>query len=142
MRLQPPPQFNRSSTWGRDFCAYESPIGSSDSRQLTDQADTTHPSSSPMLPRRPLTRWTATSTLPPRSVHSTMDISHKLTSSQGRPRLKKAVAKAYSPLFGRDIDPETEVTITTGANEGMLSAFMGFIEPGNEVIVFEPFFDQ
>ena len=34
------------------------------------------------------------------------------------------------------------MTITTGANEGMLSAFMGFLEPGDEVIVFEPFFDQ
>lgn len=61
---------------------------------------------------------------------------------KGRPRLKKAIAKAYSPLFGRDVDPETEVTITTGANEGMLSAFMAFIEQGDEVIVFEPFFDQ
>lgn len=40
------------------------------------------------------------------------------------------------------IDPEKEVTITTGANEGMLSAFMGFLEQGDEVIVFEPFFDQ
>lgn len=40
------------------------------------------------------------------------------------------------------MNPDTEVTITTGANEGMLSAFMGFLEPGDEVIVFEPFFDQ
>ncbi|KAI4127037.1 MAG: hypothetical protein LQ338_003406 [Usnochroma carphineum] len=62
--------------------------------------------------------------------------------TKGRPRLKKAIAKAYSPLFGREIDPDTEVTITTGANEGMLSAFMGFIEPGDEVVIFEPFFDQ
>ncbi|KAI4241832.1 MAG: hypothetical protein L6R40_004378 [Gallowayella cf. fulva] len=62
--------------------------------------------------------------------------------TKGRPRLKKAIAKAYSPLFGRDIDPETEVTITTGANEGILSALMGFIEAGDEVVVFEPFFDQ
>ncbi|KAL8770234.1 MAG: hypothetical protein Q9194_005234 [Teloschistes cf. exilis] len=62
--------------------------------------------------------------------------------TKGRPRLKKAIAKAYSPLFGRDVDPETEVTITTGANEGMLSAFMAFIEQGDEVIIFEPFFDQ
>lgn len=61
---------------------------------------------------------------------------------QGRPRLKKAIADAYSPFFGRTLDPEKEVTITTGANEGMLSAFMGFIEPGDEVIIFEPFFDQ
>jgi len=62
--------------------------------------------------------------------------------TKGRPRLKKAIADAYSPTWGRKLDPETEVTITTGANEGMLSAFMAFIEPGDEVIVFEPFFDQ
>ncbi|KAI4719775.1 hypothetical protein E4T48_04000 [Aureobasidium sp. EXF-10727] len=62
--------------------------------------------------------------------------------TKGRPRLKKALADAYSPFFGRTLDPEKEVTITTGANEGMLSAFMGFVEPGDEVIVFEPFFDQ
>lgn len=34
------------------------------------------------------------------------------------------------------------MTITTGANEGMLCAFMAFIEDGDEVIVFEPYFDQ
>ncbi|KAH8907030.1 aminotransferase class I and II [Coniochaeta sp. PMI_546] len=62
--------------------------------------------------------------------------------TKGRPRLKKAIADAYSPYWGRKINPDTEVTITTGANEGMLSAFMAFIEPGDEVIVFEPFFDQ
>ncbi|GAM86275.1 hypothetical protein ANO11243_042870 [Dothideomycetidae sp. 11243] len=62
--------------------------------------------------------------------------------TKGRPRLKKAIADAYSPFFGRILNPETEVTITTGANEGMLSAFMGFLEQGDEVIVFEPFFDQ
>jgi kynurenine aminotransferase len=62
--------------------------------------------------------------------------------TKGRPRLKKALADAYTPFFGRQIDPETDVVITTGANEGMLSAFMAFIEAGDEVIVFEPFFDQ
>lgn len=61
---------------------------------------------------------------------------------QGRPRLKKAITDAYSPFLGRKVNPNTEVTITTGANEGMLSAFMAFIEPGDEVIIFEPFFDQ
>lgn len=38
--------------------------------------------------------------------------------TRGRPRLKKAIADAYSPLWGRQLNPETEVTITTGANEG------------------------
>ncbi len=60
----------------------------------------------------------------------------------GRPSLRKALADAYSPFWGRQLDPNSEITITTGANEGMLSAFMGFIEEGDEVIIFEPFFDQ
>ena len=62
--------------------------------------------------------------------------------TKGRPRLRKAIADAYSPYWGRKLDPDKEITITTGANEGMLSAFMGFLEQGDEVIVFEPFFDQ
>ncbi|KAF2668647.1 kynurenine aminotransferas-like protein [Microthyrium microscopicum] len=62
--------------------------------------------------------------------------------TKGRPRLRKALANAYSPFFGRTLDPETDVVVTTGANEGMLSAFMAFLEQGDEVIVFEPFFDQ
>ena len=62
--------------------------------------------------------------------------------TKGRPRLKKAVADAHSASFGRTLNPDTEVVITTGANEAMLSAFMAFLEPGDEVIIFEPFFDQ
>lgn len=54
----------------------------------------------------------------------------------------KALADTYSPFFGRKINPDTEISITTGANEGMLSAIMAFVEPGEEVLVFEPFFDQ
>ncbi|KAL7272382.1 arylformamidase [Rhizina undulata] len=62
--------------------------------------------------------------------------------TKGRPRLLKAIADSYSPFWGRELDPASEITVTTGANEGMLSAFMGFVEPGDEVIVMEPFFDQ
>lgn len=62
--------------------------------------------------------------------------------TKGRPRLKKALAEAYAPSFGRSLNPDTEVVVTTGANEGMLSAFMAFLEPGDEVVLFEPFFDQ
>jgi len=41
--------------------------------------------------------------------------------TKGRPRLRKAIADAYSPSWGRKLNPETEVTITTGANEGMIN---------------------
>ncbi|KAI9820713.1 MAG: hypothetical protein M1827_005083 [Pycnora praestabilis] len=59
--------------------------------------------------------------------------------TKGRPRLKKALAGAYSPFFGKQLNPDTEITITTGANEGKSA---GYIKQGDEVIIFEPFFDQ
>ncbi|ODV89988.1 hypothetical protein CANCADRAFT_31087, partial [Tortispora caseinolytica NRRL Y-17796] len=62
--------------------------------------------------------------------------------TRGRMSLRSALAKAYAPYYGRTIDPETEVVITSGANEGMYSVFTGFLDQGDEVIVFEPFFDQ
>ncbi|KAI5799968.1 pyridoxal phosphate-dependent transferase [Geopyxis carbonaria] len=62
--------------------------------------------------------------------------------TQGRLRLRQALSGAYSKYWGRTLDPASEIVITSGANEGMLSAFMGFVEPGDEVIVMEPYFDQ
>ncbi|KAK7739998.1 arylformamidase [Diatrype stigma] len=84
---------------------------------------------------------------PPFIINAAKDALNRVDCNQysptkGRPRLKKAISDAYAPYWGRKLDPETEVTITTGANEGMLSAFMAFVEPGDEVIIFEPFFDQ
>ena len=95
-----------------------------------------------MLQRRLLTESSAINIPLRRLVLSVKRPNIILTVVKGRPRLKKAIADAYSPFFGKTINPETEVTITTGANEGMLSAFMGFLEQGDEVIIFEPFFDQ
>ena len=61
---------------------------------------------------------------------------------EGRINLREAISEAYEPYFGKKLNPETEIVITSGANEGELSAFMAFVEPGDEVIVFEPYFDQ
>ncbi|KAH8890456.1 kynurenine aminotransferase [Thozetella sp. PMI_491] len=76
-----------------------------------------------------------------RSVFSRVD-ANQYSPSKGRLSLRKALAKTYSIHLERELDPETQVTVTTGANEGILSAFMAFVESGDEVIVFEPFFDQ
>lgn len=62
--------------------------------------------------------------------------------TRGLPILKQALSDAYSPFFGRKINPDTEIVVTAGANEGMYSAFTAFLDQGDEVIVFEPFFDQ
>lgn len=66
---------------------------------------------------------------------------HQYAPTKGRPRLKNALAATYSPLFGRTLNPATEIVITTGANEGIFCALLAFVEPGDEVIIIEPFFD-
>ncbi|CAD6447307.1 2c2afa94-ea07-4759-832a-760b2c64c5a1-CDS [Sclerotinia trifoliorum] len=54
--------------------------------------------------------------------------------TKGKPSLKKAIANEYTKFLERQINPETEVTITTGVNEGILSAIMAFVEEGDEVL--------
>lgn len=61
--------------------------------------------------------------------------------TKGRPSLINALTKLYSPYYNVELKPKN-VTVTTGANEGILSSLMGILNPGDEVIVFEPFFDQ
>ncbi|SCU92659.1 LAFA_0F12046g1_1 [Lachancea sp. 'fantastica'] len=61
--------------------------------------------------------------------------------TKGRPSLLNSLINLYSPLYGKQLAPEN-VQVTTGANEGILSCLVGLLNPGDEVIVFEPFFDQ
>ncbi|KAI5960189.1 BNA3 [Candida pseudojiufengensis] len=61
--------------------------------------------------------------------------------ARGNPNLLKEISKHYSKSYGREV-PVEEIQITTGANEGMFAIFFGYLTPGDEVIVFEPFFDQ
>lgn len=59
----------------------------------------------------------------------------------GLPELRQAVAAHYARTQGLDLDWEGEVTITSGATEALAAAFLGLIEPGDEVIVFQPLYD-
>ncbi|KAJ7068153.1 pyridoxal phosphate-dependent transferase [Mycena amicta] len=61
---------------------------------------------------------------------------------KGRIRLRQAIKNHYGPQFHRDLDVESEILVTSGANEGQYSVFVAFLETGDEVIMFEPFFDQ
>ena len=60
----------------------------------------------------------------------------------GLPELRAAVAGHYARAQGLDLDPASEVTITSGATEALAAAFLGLIEAGDEVIVFQPFYDS
>ena len=62
--------------------------------------------------------------------------------SAGHPRLVKALSAVYSPLFGRELDPMREIVITTGATEAIFAAIQALVDPGEEVILIEPFYDS
>lgn len=59
----------------------------------------------------------------------------------GVPELCRAVAHAWGAGGRFVVDPETEVTVTTGCSEGIINTLVGLINPGDEVITFEPCFD-
>ena len=59
----------------------------------------------------------------------------------GLPELRQAVAGHYARTQGLDLDPMSEVTITSGATEALAAAFLALIEAGDEVIVFQPVYD-
>ena len=59
----------------------------------------------------------------------------------GLPELRRAVAGHYARSQGLDLDWAAEVTITSGATEALAAAFLGLIAPGDEVVVFQPFYD-
>jgi aspartate/methionine/tyrosine aminotransferase len=59
----------------------------------------------------------------------------------GIPELREAVARHYASHQGLDLDWRTEVTITSGATEALACAFLALIEPGDEVVLFQPLYD-
>ena len=62
--------------------------------------------------------------------------------SAGHPRLVNALAAVYSPVFDRELDPLTQIVVTTGATEGIFATMQGLVDPGDEVILIEPFYDS
>jgi aspartate/methionine/tyrosine aminotransferase len=60
----------------------------------------------------------------------------------GLPELRQAVAAHYGRTQGLDLDWQGEVTVTSGATEALAAAFLGLIQPGDEVVVFQPVYDS
>jgi len=55
---------------------------------------------------------------------------------------RDAIAKKTMWFLGLDLDPETEITVTCGSTEGMIAAMMATVDEGEEVVVFEPFYEN
>ena len=55
---------------------------------------------------------------------------------------RDAIARKYARTYGMDIDPEREITVCCGATEGMIAALLAVTNPGDEVVVFEPYYEN
>ena len=60
----------------------------------------------------------------------------------GAQTLREAIARKYGRWYGLVADPEREITVTCGATEAMISTLLALVDPGDEVIVFEPFYEN
>jgi len=60
----------------------------------------------------------------------------------GSPPLRLAIAEKYRRWYGLEVDPEREVTVTCGATEAMAAVFLALVDPGDEVIIFEPYYEN
>jgi N-succinyldiaminopimelate aminotransferase len=59
----------------------------------------------------------------------------------GLPELREAVAAHYKHWQGLELDPDSEIMVTSGATEAIAGALMALIEPGDEVVLFQPLYD-
>jgi aspartate/methionine/tyrosine aminotransferase len=60
----------------------------------------------------------------------------------GAKRLRDAIVRKYAEWYGMTVDPESEITVTCGATEAMASTMLAIVDPGDEVIVLEPFYEN
>ncbi len=60
----------------------------------------------------------------------------------GMPALREAIAEKVQTLYGRDVDPASEVTVCDGATEGLFATIQAVVHSGDEVIVFDPAYDS
>ncbi len=60
----------------------------------------------------------------------------------GAASLRAAIAAKMEKFYALEIDPETQVTVTCGATEAMISALLAIVDPGDEVVVFAPFYEN
>jgi N-succinyldiaminopimelate aminotransferase len=60
----------------------------------------------------------------------------------GVPELRRAIVDHQRRFYGLEYDPDTEVLVTAGATEAIAAAMLALVEPGDEVIAFEPYYDS
>ncbi|WP_298758812.1 pyridoxal phosphate-dependent aminotransferase [uncultured Nocardioides sp.] len=77
-----------------------------------------------------------------RAVRALREGANQYAPGIGVPALRQAVARHQQRHHGIELDPDTEVCVTTGATEGIAAALLGLVDPGDEVVVLEPSYDS
>ena len=67
---------------------------------------------------------------------------HQYSITFGDPEFRRALAEKQSRFMGMDIDPETEITVTCGSTEAMMSSVLTVADPGDKVVIFSPFYEN
>jgi aspartate/methionine/tyrosine aminotransferase len=60
----------------------------------------------------------------------------------GVPAFREAIAAKYARDYGMTVDPETEICVTCGSTEAMVASMLGVLDPGDDVVIFEPFYEN
>jgi N-succinyldiaminopimelate aminotransferase len=76
-----------------------------------------------------------------KAAEAVLDGWNQYPSMLGLPELRRAIAEHYRHWQGLHLDPETEVLVTSGATEALAGALLALIEPGDEVVLFQPLYD-
>jgi len=67
---------------------------------------------------------------------------HQYAITWGTPSLRQAIADKYRRFYGMEVHPDRNVTVCCGSTETMLATLMALLNPGDEVIIFEPFYEN
>ena len=77
-----------------------------------------------------------------RAVHALESGLNQYAPGIGTPPLRQAIARHQQRHYGIELDPDTQVVVTTGCTEGIAAALLGLVNPGDEVVVLEPYYDS
>jgi aminotransferase len=77
-----------------------------------------------------------------RAMQAIADDVNQYAITWGARDFREAIARKTEWYLGLEVDPETELTVTCGSTEGMIAAMMATVDPGDEVVIFEPFYEN
>jgi aspartate/methionine/tyrosine aminotransferase len=76
------------------------------------------------------------------AAHAIAEDHNQYPITWGVPGFRQAIADTYERDYQLVVDPEVEVCVTCGSTEAMIATFLGLLDPGDEVVVFEPFYEN